>query len=313
MALDSTDKIEVAVVLGGGSALGLAHIGVLAVLEDFFEIKGIVGTSMGAMVGGVYASGKSPEWILEAFNHFKYQRLLNPLHFDFSMKGLFNGKIMEDELDASTDSMNIEDCPIPFCAVAYDIHSRRSILINKGPLSKALRASASLPYVFKPYKYGDYLFLDGGVEYPLPVNFAKQLHPDLTIVAVNVQEPLPKTATFFDEDVSNSNSKKDINFIESLLESVYGNQAYLSVNEIINENPDIVINTFNSKFSFKDFNKADDFYEIGKKAAQKVVSNYLAEQRKYDPLYIYKKQLARIKKSITDKLPLLKELTDPKR
>ncbi len=306
-----SDKKSVAVVLGGGAALGLAHIGVLNVIQKHFNIKGIVGTSMGAIIGGMYALGKSPEWILESLKEYNYLKIFNPMHFDFSMKGFFNGKVLLDELDSYTEKAVIENCEIPFYAVAYDIHTKRSVIIHKGSLSKAMRASSSVPYVFRPFKYEQYLFLDGGVEYPVPVNFAKQLFPDTMIIAVNVQEPLPRTAEFFKPVKAKHSNKKELGFVEVLLESVYGNQAYLSINEIINEKPEIVINPFNPDYSFKDFQKVKEFYELGKKTAEREMSNYLHKTEKVDPLAIYKERIEQIRKNFTEMIPILKDLPNP--
>ncbi len=310
MPTKDNDRKSVAVVLGGGAALGLAHIGVLSVIQKYFKIEGIIGTSMGSIIGGLYAYGKTPEWMLETIKDYNFLRVFNPIHFDFTMKGIFNGKTMLEELDKFADGGMIENCDIPFYAVAYDIHTKRSVIIHKGPLAKAMRASSSLPYVLSPYKYEQYLFLDGGVEYPVPVNFAKQLFSNLPIIAVNVQEPLPKTATFFKPENIKRKRKLDIGFVEALLESVYGNQAYLSINEIINEKPDIVINPFNPEYTFKDFQKAQEFYDLGVKTAENEIKSYLNKPEKLDNLAIYKDRLEQIRKDIADKLPLFKELAN---
>jgi NTE family protein len=262
---------------------------------------------MGAIVGGMYACGMTPDEIMNAIDNFNFKKMFNPLNFDLTMKGLFNGNNLVDELGLLTNKCLIEECEIPFCAVAYDIYSRRSILINSGNIAKAMRASSSVPYVFKPFKYSKYLFLDGGVEYPVPVNFTRQLYPDMPVIAVNVQEPLPKAASFFEEE-EEPKGKSELSFIESMLESVYGNQAYLSVNEILVEQPDIVINTYSSKYTFKDFGKVKEFYELGRRTAEKAIHKHLEEQRMYDPLYVYRKRIEKIKQSILDKLPIFRDI-----
>ena len=124
-------------ILGGGSAFGLAHIGVIKALTAQYEITGVVGTSMGAIVGGCFACSISPAEMLEMALDVSTIEIFNPLTLDFSRSGVFDGKAIYRLFEEWTKKRMIEDTDIPYIAVAYDLHRQITILIDKGQIGRA--------------------------------------------------------------------------------------------------------------------------------------------------------------------------------
>ncbi len=176
---------RISLVLGSGGARGLAHIGVIRYLQtQGVHIASISGSSMGALVGGIYAAGRLEEYRLwvEAITRMDILRLLDlTLH----PAGLVKGDRIIATLKAMVGERRIEDLPIAFTAVATDIGSEREVWFDRGPLFDAIRASISLPVFFTPVERDGRVFLDGGIVNPVPIAPTFNDHTDLTI-AVNV-------------------------------------------------------------------------------------------------------------------------------
>ncbi len=187
---------KVALVLGSGGARGYAHIGVIEELETRgYEITCVAGCSMGAVVGGIYAAGKLEEyreWI-ESLDYFDMLRLVDP---SFSL-GAIRGEKIFGRIRDMLGSVNIEDLPIPFTAVATDLTNQQEIWFQEGNLELAMRASAAIPSLFTPVMQGNRMLVDGGILNPLPIVPVVSSHSDI-IIAVNLnannhrQYPLPE-------------------------------------------------------------------------------------------------------------------------
>lgn len=179
---------SVALVLGSGGARGLAHIGVIEAIEARgLRIVAIAGSSMGALVGGIYASGRLPayrDWALELTRTDVF-RLLD---FGIGRPGLFTGDRLMDELEEIVGQHRIESLPIPFTAVATDLRAQREVWLTRGPLFDAIRASMAIPLVFTPVKLGGRELVDGGLLNPVPIAAMRQALADVVIaVDVNVR------------------------------------------------------------------------------------------------------------------------------
>lgn len=166
----SQSERELSLVLGSGGARGLAQIGVIRWLEknSDYHIRSIAGSSMGGLIGGIYAAGKLDlyeEWVTQLS---KYD-VLRLLDFAFSRSGLFSGERIMGKLEEMLGDVNIEDLPVTFTAVATDIESGREVWLNRGSLFEALRASIAIPTVFTPVKRDGRLLVDGGLLNPVPV------------------------------------------------------------------------------------------------------------------------------------------------
>jgi NTE family protein len=192
---------SVSLALGSGGARGLAHIGVIQWLnENGYEIRSIAGTSMGALVGGIYATRKLEvyaEWVL-ALERMQVVRLLDPT---FGRDGIFKGERIIGVLRELIGDCAIEDLPISFTAVATDLDSGAEVWLREGKLFDAIRASMATPLVFTPFKHGERTLLDGALVNPLPIGPTLNDATDLTI-AVNLSgtpqerpSPLATTAT----------------------------------------------------------------------------------------------------------------------
>jgi NTE family protein len=178
-------KKNVALVLSSGGARGMAHIGVIDKLEENgFNITSVAGASMGALVGAFHASGDLQaykEWILnlDKFDLFKL------FDFTFSTQGFIKGEKVFKELKTFISDKKIEELPIPYVAVATDARHHKEIVIDKGSMYDAIRASVAIPTVLTPLYKDDMELIDGGVLNPLPINRIKR-HDDDLLVVVNV-------------------------------------------------------------------------------------------------------------------------------
>src|ERR1700720_3048743 len=226
---------RICVVLSGGGARGIAHIGVLKVLEDLkIPIDCIAGTSMGAIVGGLYASGmtafdidatmRSLDW-QEAFRdapprrdlafrrkqddrNFLVRLPLGLKHGQILLpKGFIQGQKLQETLRQLTlpfsNSTDFDLLPTPFRAVATDLETGNAVLMEKGDLAIAMRASMSAPGVFAPVELNGRLLVDGGLAENLPINVARAMHADILIVS-DVSFPLQPRAVL-DSALSISN------------------------------------------------------------------------------------------------------------
>ena len=176
---------SVALVLGAGGARGLAHIGVIEAIEARgLRIAAIAGSSMGALVGGIYASGQLPayrDWAL-ALSRTDVFRLLD---FGIGRPGLFTGDRLMGELQEIVGQHRIESLPIPFTAVATDLRAQREVWLTRGSLFDAIRASMAIPLVFTPVKLGGRELVDGGLLNPVPIAAMRQALADV-VIAVDV-------------------------------------------------------------------------------------------------------------------------------
>jgi NTE family protein len=178
---------RVALVLGGGAARGFAHVGVLRVLEEErIPIDLVVGTSVGSLVGALYADGRGARE-LEAIA----RDLDRDDFFDFGLRpallgtGLASGDRLERWTAGHLRARNIEQLALPFAAVATDLDDGSVVVLRRGDVARAVRASSAIPGVFEPVELGGKLLVDGGVVANLPVRIARQLGATV-VIAVDV-------------------------------------------------------------------------------------------------------------------------------
>jgi NTE family protein len=222
MAADRT----VSLVLGSGGARGLAHIGVIDWLEaEGFRIVSIAGSSMGALVGGIYAAGKLDlyrDWVLE-LERIDVLRLLD---FSFGRNGLIKGDRVIGVLRELVGDCAIEDLPVSFTAVATDLDAQKEVWLNRGPLFDAIRASIAIPTVFTPVAWHGHTLVDGALVNPVPIAPTLRDKSELTI-AVNVsakEEPSLDRAERRGERTGHSAERHDriAEFLETLQQMVSG-------------------------------------------------------------------------------------------
>ena len=182
-----TKKKDVALVLSSGGAKGLAHIGAIEELETHgYHISSIAGCSMGALIGGVYAAGKLEEF-REWMKTVDKKKMLELTDFSLSLNHLVKGKKIIEAIMEFVPDVAIEDLPIPYRAVATDLYTGREVVFDHGPLFRAIRASISIPSLFRPVKYGLTTLIDGAIVNCLPLNRVERTEGDL-LVAFDVND-----------------------------------------------------------------------------------------------------------------------------
>lgn len=282
-------KQTVALVLGSGGARGTAHIGVIReLIRQGFEISSISGTSMGALVGGIYAAGNLDEyesWI----RSLNKRNLFNLVDFTLSTQGIIKADKVLKEIQKFIPDRQIEELPIKFAAVATDLKNREEVIITEGSLFDAIRASISIPMVITPMQKNDTLFVDGGVVNPVPVNRVFR-QPNDIMIAVNVnahiQYQKPEVEAHELASIEQLNSGK-LSISQNRLDKLFpankkGSTGYLNV---ISESstlmiaqitmltlelnpPDILIEVSRNACGTFDFYKATELIEAGKAATK---------------------------------------------
>lgn len=187
--------MDITLALGGGGSRGVAHVGVLRVLERHgFRVRALAGTSIGAIVGAFYAFGYHLDEIESIFASVDLTRLLYgwPL---VDGPGLLGVRGIADFLRTHLGNRNFEDLLLPCAAVAVDLDSRREIILQKGRVVDAILGSIAIPGIFPPKDYEPYRLIDGGTLNPVPVSAARALSPSLPVVAVNLYPPLDQPST----------------------------------------------------------------------------------------------------------------------
>lgn len=180
-------KKKIGLALGAGSAKGIAHIGVIKELEkNNISIDYIAGTSIGSVVGGMYALTKDIKIIEELAYSKGYKDMFNAF-FDPSLKSsVFKGERVLDLLDGYIGkSTLIQDTKIPFAAIATDLNTAQPVILREGNLLEAIRASISIPLLLKPVQYRDTVLIDGGNTNPVPVDVVRQMGAQ-KVIAVNL-------------------------------------------------------------------------------------------------------------------------------
>ncbi len=182
-------KPKVALVLGGGAARGFAHIGVIRALEqEKIPVDMVVGTSVGSLIGAIYASDRNSfelEWTafkLEKDDLFDYG-LLNA----FTGMGVAKGQKLEEFVRTKIATANIENFKVPYAAVATDLNRGTRVVLDHGPVAKAVHASSAIPGVFKPVEFQGHLLVDGGVMDNIPIAVAREKGADI-VIAVDISE-----------------------------------------------------------------------------------------------------------------------------
>lgn len=239
---------KIALVLGAGASRGFAHIGVLKILEsNKIPIHMIVGTSAGSFVGSIYAYG---------FTAFQLQKMSFSIErgdiVDLTIpdNGFVKGEKLEEYINTLLNNTPIEKLRIPFYAVATDIQNAQEVVFGKGNTGTAVRASCSIPGIFRPVKVGDRTYVDGGVVSPVAVDAAKRYGADF-VIAVDIS--------------SDIGDRPPESTIETILQSV--SIMYSKLSSIQLSKADIVIRPKVGYIGSSDFTKKHEAVLEGEKAA----------------------------------------------
>ncbi|MGM0518111.1 MAG: patatin-like phospholipase family protein [Campylobacterota bacterium] len=284
------DKTSVSLVLGSGGARGYAHIGVIKELQNQgYEIKSISGSSIGALVGGLYACGKLEEyeeWVL----NFDVMDVIKLVDFSFSGNGMISADKVFDKIDSIiADELNIEDLDTPFTATATDIINKKEVWINKGSLKDAIRASIAIPTIFTPKIINDRVLFDGGILNPVPILPAASHFTDL-VVAVNLNEDIKlkskykkifkKKKSILGDNVSEflnkkfTKKKKTLSYFEIVNLSIESMQDVISRHQLASHKPDIMINISSNCCDFYDFHRAKEIISYGQAVTKDSIKAY---------------------------------------
>lgn len=195
--MDGTDDRggkDISLVLGAGGARGLAHIGAIEALEEAgYEIRAIAGSSMGAVIGGIYAAGKLDDyraWVTQ----LTQTDVFKLVDWTFSGGGLIRGEKLIAKLEELVGRVEIESLPIDFTAVTVDIDQGREVWLSTGPLFDAVRASIAIPGLFTPQRYRGRTLIDGGILNPVPVAPTLRCLTTMTVVVNANGLPLAENA-----------------------------------------------------------------------------------------------------------------------
>lgn len=245
---------KIALVLGGGSAKGFAHVGVIRVFEqEKIPIHMIIGISIGSLIGGLYAS--NPDSFQLEWTAFKIEKN-DILDFSiiYSKFGPVQGTKLETFVEQAVQVKKIEDTKIPFYPIATDLNTGETIILEKGSLAKAIKASSAIPGIFVPVTFGNRMLVDGGVTNNIACDIARNKGADI-VIAVSLQK-----------DIKNY----DINsLIDVIAQSV--NIMMYQTNQIKLQYADVLIEPDTKGISMFDFTQKKMLMEEGIKAAKKAI------------------------------------------
>lgn len=315
--IEQNVRPKVGLVLSGGGAKGFAHIGVLKVIEETgVKIDYIAGTSMGAVVGGLYAANYSANEIDSIINSLDFMTLVqdviprsqssffekqygekNLISFPVTKKGqitlpagIASGQSVYNELNSLFEHVHtitdFGELPIPFFCMTTDIESGEAVVLDSGHLPEAIRASASLPTLLEPIEIGNRTFIDGGVANNFPVGEMRDRGANI-IIGVDVQGKLDK--------------KEDINSVVDVLNQIVNFQMYVKDDEKIN-GLTVHIKPNTEDFSMTSFDKSVEIISEGQRASgehKTVLESISALQRKYDVKEIEPVEKFKLKRKIT--------------
>ncbi len=250
--MTTAEKPKIVLALGGGGARGFAHIGVLQVLaEAGIVIDGIVGTSMGALIGATYAVGTDLYYLAQLVEYLGWEDLID---LRLPRLGLIDGVKVQTVIDLLTKGKKFEELPIGYWAVATDLMRGEEVIFKNGPLAPAIRASISIPGVFNPVELCGKILVDGAVVAGVPVRVAQQMQGDI-IVAVNVG---------FDHTQHQVNTLFDV---MSKVMDIMGNR--LDQNQM--GLADLVIVPNLGNIGTLNFQRAKECVQLGREAALKIL------------------------------------------
>lgn len=278
---------KVALVLSSGGARGLAHVGVIEeLIKNGFEITSIAGSSIGALVGGVYAAGTLDpfkKWITT----LDYWDVFQLMDFTFSTNGFIKGEKVFKKMEDFIGSTKIEELAIPFFAIASDILNNKAVCFTEGSLYDAVRASVAIPTVLKPKYINHAPLVDGGVVAPIPLDYIHKKR-GVKVIAVNVNSTIPPrnereetakeknrieefTSRWLSKDKPSSPSK-DMSYFGILNRSLDLTQDIMSKMAIEKHKPDMVVNISKDACSTMQFHRSQEMIDLGRVAFHEAFS-----------------------------------------
>jgi NTE family protein len=241
-------KVKIGLALGGGAARGLAHIGVLKVLEEQqIPIHCVAGTSAGSLIGSLFSAGFSWRKIKETAGNIDWGDLVSPT---WPTLGIVNPAKLERTLDRMLQGRGFEDMSIPFRAVAVDITTGEVVVLHSGSVARAVRASCSIPGIFEPTELEGRLLVDGGLLNDVPTDVVGDMGAERVIgVDLNADRLVPKRP-------------------ENLIEIFYRSLNILIYNSAqkARRSADVIVEPRLEGFSYHDLGRLDELIAQGERA-----------------------------------------------
>lgn len=268
---------KIALVLSSGGARGFIHIGAIEeLLSQGYEISSIAGTSIGALIGGMFALGKMEpfkEWVCSLDN----RKILSLVDVSLGRDHLVKGHKLMEAFQKIAEDCPIENLPIPYTAVATDLRHGNEIVFRTGSLFEAMRASFSIPSFFSPPKIEDMILVDGAVLNPLPLNRVERTNNDL-LLAVNVSAPK-------DYNIENIRQKNKFMVAKKIIKESTPEKSHvrilnevsdLMVQQIVRlsiqlNQPDIMLNIPMNRYGSFDYDKVPQIIQKGRIEMRKIL------------------------------------------
>ena len=306
-------QAKVGLALGSGSARGWAHIGVIrALAEAGIRVDYVAGTSVGALVGAVYASGEI-DTLEEVVMQLDWKQIVYFFDVVLPKSGLIDGKKVSVFIGNNVKKINIEDLPFPFCAVSTDLNTGDEAVMRDGDIIEAVRASISVPGIFTSVKKNGTILVDGGLVNPVPVSVARKMGADFVIAVDLNHDIVGKKAPVLSHENMNSDKEPvktlpeknkilnalnkrvraiDIptltqirewagmddplpNIFEVLVTSINIMETQITATNLKTDPPDILIQPNLGHLKFLEFNRAKEAIAEGYEEGRKQIKKFL--------------------------------------
>lgn len=264
------ERKKIGVALGSGGMKGLAHIGVLKVLEEHkIPVDFISGTSIGAVIGALYAAEPNAKKL----EKIALDQKLNSL-FDYTLSryGLIKGEKIEKYLKEKLDNVSFKELKIPLFVTAFDLEEKREIIFSKGDVAKAVRASIAIPGIFFPVANNKEMLVDGGVIDPIPIKILRKMGADI-VIAVNVNKMQERPPVLNEVATTKAGKKKIPSILENALTSIGMMGSESSRADLDANKADLAINVNLEKINMFEFKKTKFIIEKGRMAAAKSLND----------------------------------------
>lgn len=293
-------QVKIGLALGSGAAKGWAHIGVINALERAgIRIDVVAGCSVGALVGAAYANQRLPlmeRWV----RSFSYWQVIRLMDFSWQRGGLIRGERVFSHVRRLMDCDTIQQCSLPFGAVATNLSTGRELWLTEGDIHQAVRASCSMPGLLAPVSWNGYWLVDGAVVNPVPVSLTRALGADI-VIAVDLQhdahlmqqglfsvtpEPegpdMPLSVDSWSgrlrQRIGRFKSRR-MNYTPGAMEimstSIQVLENRLKRNRMAGDPPDVLIQPFCPQISTLDFHRAEEAIEAGRLSVEKKMDELL--------------------------------------
>ncbi len=297
-------KKRIGLALGSGSARGWAHIGVIeALLESDYDIQYVSGTSIGALVGAVFASGRL-DALKQIVLQIDWRQILGFLDLTLPRSGLIDGKKVTNFIRNYVHGEDIKGLPVKFSAVSTKLNNGQEVVISEGDVIEAVRASISVPGIFTPVIRDDAVLVDGGLVNPVPVNVVRDMGADF-VIAVNLNQDIIEKKSLtnikgssqiqrkYEDNIKNRALKalnekfekielpllkqvrkwisedKDPNIFDVLLSAINIMEAQITNSRLKINPPDLLIEPPLGHIRFLEFNRAEEAIEAGYRETMK--------------------------------------------